>query len=259
MSRSVRAFLGITALTGLVVASFLLARAVASSFTLGSAAGARQVSSAETVQALVVDNFTVTSTVPLTGQITDYNGGSGSVSNSGPTWNGYTGGSASADWSNNSADYVTRASGGTTPAAALVSSLTRKATSGLIVRSVTTTTDSGLVMGSNSTGGTGVVARLYRSGSNYYLQMYRLDSATSLSACGTAVNTGGSATAYTFTMVYAPNTPATAATVSVVKSGGGGTYNATSTCDLSTANGQYTGMFSGRADSTRYDNFSITL
>ncbi len=248
---------------GVVVAllAFSATLASASLLPLGAPAGVVQNVGVDlTVTNRVRDLFASGSSVNLTGVPTDFNGGSGIVSDGGPLWAGYTNGAASSDWVNSSSNYVTRNAGGTTNAAAVVDWLTRRTTVQLRIRTLSTSTDAGVLVGSNATGSAGLVARLFHTGSNYAAQFWLVTGGDSWSACGTAVNTGTTAgNRYDITVTYAPGTGA-AATANFNKSGGGGgSFNISSTCSLATANGARAGLYSGAASTTRYDNFDANL
>lgn len=261
MPRAARVSLIGACLFAVVLAAFGVSRAAASALSVNNVTGSRQVASGNlTVTNSLRDQFTVSSVVTLNGQVSDFNGGAGFVTNSGPTWATYTNGSSSNDWSNAAADYVTRPTGGGNNSVALVPWLTRESTVGITISSMSSANEVGVVMGADSTGTQGLSVSLYHDGSTYRFGFWLLTSGSASSSCGTQVNTGSSTgSSYVITMTYDPSA-GSAASASVVKSGGGGgTYNATSTCGLGTANGQYAGLMSFTQGTARYDNFTAVL
>ncbi len=247
----------IAAGAALALIAFSITYASASQLSMSSPPGVRQdVGVDKSVRSTVRDRFNSASTVNLSGLATDFHGGDSWMNDGGPLWAGYTNGAASANWVNSSSNYVTRNSGGSVHAAALVPWLTRDSTVSLRMRTLSTSMDGGVIVGANSNGSAGLVARLFHTGSNYAVQFWLVTGANSWSSCGAAVNTGtASGGRYDITVTYTPGTGAAASATFNKSGGGGGTFNITSTCSLATANGAYAGMFSAAPSTVRYDNF----
>jgi hypothetical protein len=229
-----------------LVVGFAAGSASLSGMTLSAPPGAAQ---AALTGALVTnslrDQFTVASTVALNGQISDFDGGAGFTTNSGPTW------AAATTWSNSTSDYVTRSTGSGL-STARVAWLSRRSTVGVAVTNVATTVNAGVLTGADAAGTSGVAAVLYYSGGAYRFGIFRIDGATATACSTPATLTSGNRT---ITITYAPSAGGTA---SATITGIGGT-TITSTCSLSTANGAYAGLYSGSPSGARYDNFSAVL
>lgn len=229
-----------------MVLGFAAGSASMSDITLTAPPGAAQVAvNSATVTNSLRDQFTVPATIAVNGQISDFNGGGGMVIDAGPTW------VANANWSNSSADYVTRASGSGV-STARVPWLTRRSTVGVTVSSYGTTVNTGVVTGADAAGTSGVAAVLYYSG-GYRFGIFRIDGSTA-TACSTPATLSVTGTR-TITITHNPSTGA-AATASITGTGG---TTITSTCSLSSASGAHAGLYSGSPSTARYDNFSAVL
>jgi len=237
--------LGVGAGAALII-GFAAGSAGTSGFTVASPPGVAQVALTNaTVTNSLRDQFTVPATIGLSGQVSDFNGGGSFTANSGPTW------TADATWSNNSADYVTRATGSGL-SSARVPWLTRSSTVGVTISGYGTSVNAGVLSGANASGTSGVAALLYYSGS-YRFAIFRIDGTTA-TLCSTSANLASTGNR-TITLTYNPSTGNPA---SATITGTNGT-TLTSNCSLSTANGTYAGLHSGSATTARYDNFSAVL
>ncbi|MCU0278470.1 MAG: hypothetical protein MUF33_02665 [Candidatus Nanopelagicales bacterium] len=230
----------------MLIIGFAAGSAGTSGFTVASPPGVAQVALLNsTVTNSLRDQFSIATTIGLSGQVTDFNGGGTFTANSGPTW------AADATWSNSSAGYVTRATGSGL-SSARVPWLTRRSTVGVTVTSYGTSVNAGVLSGANASGTSGVAAVLYYSGS-YRFAIFRIDGTTA-TLCSTSANLASTGNR-TITLTYNPSTGDPA---SATITGTNGT-TLTSNCSLSTANGTYAGLHSGTATTARYDNFSAVL
>lgn len=229
-----------------LVIGFAAGSASLSGFTLSAPPGSAQAALTNaTVTNSLRDAFTVSGTVALNGQVSDFNGGAGFATDNGPTW------AADSSWSNNTSDYVTRATGSGL-SAARVGWLTRRNTVGVTVSGYSTTVNAGVLSGANASGTSGVAAVLYYSGS-YRFAIFRIDG-TNATLCSTSANLASTGTR-TITLTYNPSTGNPA---SATINGTNGT-TLTSNCSLSSAGGAYAGLFSASATTARYDNFTAAL
>jgi hypothetical protein len=232
--------------TALAVAAHLAVTATASTMTVAPAPGVVQTQATGlTVTNRVTDRFTVATTTPLEGQTTNFDGGSGVGTDGGPAW------SASADWTNPSADYVIR-DAGSDISIARFAWLTRRSTLSARITSYGTGVQAGVVLGSDADGTQGIAAVLYYDG-GYRFGLFTVSSGTA-TACSPALALSGSG-GRTVTLTFSP---ATGGTATGTISGGGGD-SVTSTCSLSGVTGSYAGLYSNSATTTRYDNISATL
>lgn len=226
-----------------------------------SAPGLNQRTLTADIKARVEDNFSGSNGDPIAGTPSQLRGRSSNNNlTAGPEWQGtLSGGPNASQWTfiGNRAE---RNSGNSNYSTLLVPYLLRETIATVEVRqlaSAGTDTQTGLLVGSNVNGTSGISASLWYN-AGWEFSLWRHDGANSSSLCSSQATVTGPAsntTTYTIELTYDPTNPGHGAAASLSRSGGGN-WNLSSTCSLATATGQYVGLASYESSAARYDNFA---
>lgn len=241
--------------------------------TVTSGTKVEQNKSALTVTARVQGLFTNPGTATINGSSSTFDPGTGTFGTPAPAFATYAAGAANtSSWfgTGNANDSVVR-SGGSNYSVALVPWLAHKSTGSMTLggtgSTINNTTDGGMILNANSTGTSGVAARVSCTGTAPTLTcaagLYVVTGAATATACGSAVtlNTTSAPTSIAISsFTSAPGASGDDLTATFTRTGGGGgTSPTTITCDPATpVTGSYAGFISFAVSSTTYyDNFLV--
>lgn len=222
--------------------------------------------------ARVQDQFATGGTNDLSGQVTTFDPGSGTFGTPAPSWTTVRGGGASpANTWQETGGYARRQQGGTAPtnySMALVPWLTRKSTASVLFLNVSnsgaTRTRAGLVLNSDATGSTGIVAVVdCTNGGTCFGKLEEITGTNSSSTCNTTPNplrnTFSGTADVTIDQFTNSDPGAGSGNVSARFVQATGNAVQTISCTVSNPpNGDRSGMFSAfGSDNTQFDNLLL--